>query len=156
MAIKKEDGLYYKGGIFKKKGALVLTSSDLSFLSKDKKLFEVALKEIVSVNAQKGVGNGIDWLIVTYKSGEKEQKIKIMHLGIMTGLGLGILSRLNPPYFSSWEKAIDDERLGRHEGSSNSNPHTGIADELKKLGELLDGGVITQADFENQKRKLLN
>lgn len=31
-----------------------------------------------------------------------------------------------------------------------------VADELKKLKDLLDAGVITQSEFDTQKRKLLN
>ena len=42
--------------------------------------------------------------------------------------------------------------------ASNSNHagHISIADELKKLKELLDDDVITLAEFEAQKAKLLN
>jgi predicted Zn-dependent peptidase len=34
-------------------------------------------------------------------------------------------------------------------------PVASVADELKKLKELLDSGVLTQAEFDAQKKKLL-
>jgi hypothetical protein len=41
-------------------------------------------------------------------------------------------------------------------GNSNNSGQISIADELKKLKELLDIGVITQQEFDTQKAKLLN
>ena len=38
---------------------------------------------------------------------------------------------------------------------SSSSPKIGVAEELKKLKELLDSGIITQQEFDTQKRKLL-
>jgi hypothetical protein len=40
-------------------------------------------------------------------------------------------------------------------GTKNTGP-VSVADELRKLKELLDIGVITQAEFDTQKAKLLN
>ncbi len=39
---------------------------------------------------------------------------------------------------------------------SGKIPQVLVADELKKLKELMDAGVITQAEFDQQKAKLLN
>ncbi len=150
--IKQEEGLQYKAGLlFKTKGALVLTRQSLSFVAKSKKLLEIPLSQIVSVNAQKGIGNGVDWLLITHKEGGKEKKSKIMHFGFFDGFGLGIASRLKGPYFAAWEKLIDDTRFGHQ---SNSG-HMSAADELKKLNDLLKEGIISQSDFESQKKKLL-
>lgn len=41
-------------------------------------------------------------------------------------------------------------------GNSNKIGQISIADELKKLKELLDGEIITQQEFDTQKAKLLN
>jgi hypothetical protein len=39
--------------------------------------------------------------------------------------------------------------------SSPSNSNYSVADEIRKLKKLLDEGIITQEEFENQKKKLL-
>jgi hypothetical protein len=41
-------------------------------------------------------------------------------------------------------------------GGNKNNGQVSIADELKKLKELLDGGIITQQEFDIQKTKVLN
>ena len=41
-------------------------------------------------------------------------------------------------------------------GTAKNNGPISVADELKKLKELLDSGVITQDEFNNEKAKLLN
>ncbi len=40
--------------------------------------------------------------------------------------------------------------------SETKAPITSVADELKKLKELLDAGVLTQEEFDAQKKKILN
>ena len=41
-------------------------------------------------------------------------------------------------------------------GSNRNTGQISVADELKKLKELLDAGILTQAEFTAQKTKLLN
>ncbi len=41
-------------------------------------------------------------------------------------------------------------------GNAKNNEHFSVADEIKKLKELLDSGIITQSEFDDQKTKLLN
>jgi hypothetical protein len=149
--IKREEGLQLKAGLFSRrpKGSLVLTHESLSFISKDEKLLEIPLSQIVSVNSKKGVGNGVDWLVVTHKQDGKEQKAEIMHFGFFDGFGLGIASRLKGPYFVEWEKLIDDERLGRNASAASG------ADELGKLADLKERGVITEEEFAAKKKQLL-
>ncbi|HVZ11361.1 MAG TPA: SHOCT domain-containing protein [Candidatus Paceibacterota bacterium] len=40
--------------------------------------------------------------------------------------------------------------------SSGHHAQSSVADELKKLNDLLKDGVISQSDFDNQKKKLLD
>ena len=51
------------------------------------------------------------------------------------------------------KKAIEDRKLNLKKDSHASS--ISIADELKKLKDLVDAGVITDADFEQQKKNLL-
>lgn len=52
----------------------------------------------------------------------------------------------------------EDKPVEIHIDSSNlpTSSNLSVADELKKLKELLDEGIITQEEFNNQKAKLLN
>lgn len=50
------------------------------------------------------------------------------------------------------KKAIEDRKLNL---KKDLNGVLSIADELKKLKELVDSGVITAAEFEQQKKNLL-
>ncbi len=148
--IKKEDKLFYKGSnIFKKQGSLVLAQNELYFLEGTDKIFYIFLNQIVSVNSQKGIGNGVDWLIITYNENGNEQKARIMHFGFINAFGLGMLSRLQSSYFTSWEQAINDVRFRVGE-----NNNTNISD-LEKLAELKDKGIITEEEFKAKKKQLL-
>lgn len=148
--LKKEDKLDYKSGIFNKRGALVLTTTELYFdLGKDKKAFSIPLNNILSVNAQKGLGNGIDHLHIIYTEDGKEKKVKIQHMAFWAGVAMGNFSQLKELYFKSWESTIQDARMGK--GSNSSN-----LDDLEKLADLQKKGVITEEEFLQKKKQLLN
>jgi hypothetical protein len=147
--IKKEDKLEYtKGILLNRRGTLVLTTNELYFIKKDKKLFSSPLNDIVSVNAKKGIGNGVEWLIIVYNSGGKEQTAKIHHFGFFNGIGLGILSRMTQLYFASWEKAINDARFGQGENNNGLN-------NLEKLAELKEKGILNEEEFNAKKKQIL-
>jgi hypothetical protein len=111
--LKKEDKLVYKGGFLKnKKGSLALTKTNLYFVSKKgDEIFNIPLADIVSVNPQKGMGNGVDHLYVLYNENGKEKKVKIEHFSFISS-GMGIASRITM-YFTSWEQMINDARFGK-------------------------------------------
>lgn len=44
----------------------------------------------------------------------------------------------------------------RASGINNDSPELSVADELLKLKQLMDMGVLTKEEFEEQKKKLLN
>lgn len=112
--LKKEDKLTYKGGFLKnKKGSLALTRSNLYFVSKKgDKVFDIPLADIVSINAQKGVGAGVEHLYVLYNRDGKEKKLKIEHFSMMSW-GMGLASRISASYFASWEQMINDARFNK-------------------------------------------
>ncbi len=112
--LKKEDKLLYKGGFLNtKKGALVLSRANLSFeTKKGARVFEIPLTDIVSANAQKGYGNGVEHLIVFYRANGTEKKAKIEHRSI-NNWAMGLASRIAPLYFASWEQIINDARFGK-------------------------------------------
>lgn len=51
---------------------------------------------------------------------------------------------------------VDAAKKGTTTPVSTSNNNFSLADELLKLKQLLDIGVLTQEEFDEQKNKLLN
>jgi hypothetical protein len=113
---KKEEKLDYKVGFIKfAKGSLTLSSERLYFTPKKskEKSFDIPLKNILSVNSQKARGNGIEFLDIIYSDGTQEKTARVRHFSAVSGLGLGLYSRLTPLYFASWEQMINDARFGK-------------------------------------------
>jgi hypothetical protein len=55
------------------------------------------------------------------------------------------------------QRNLADQLRNSISSAPNNNPSNySLADELKKLKQLLEEGIITQTEFENQKNKLLN
>lgn len=48
-----------------------------------------------------------------------------------------------------------EQRIGKPSGSSDSSGSISIADELRKLAELKDQGVLSEEEFQTAKRKLI-
>lgn len=146
--LRKEEKLTYKGGILNtRKGTLVLTSTDLYFETKKAvKLFTISIKDIISVNAKKGIGTGVDHLYITYQDEGKEKKVKIEHFGFISATTIGNLGRLSL-YFSAWEQMINDARSNKL--STNS------LDDMEKLFELKQKGVLTEEEFAAKKKQIL-
>lgn len=59
------------------------------------------------------------------------------------------------PGFERLRAAIDEAIAHRHSPQVAGNSHSSMVDELAKLAALRDQGVITDADFEAGKAKLL-
>ena len=146
--LKKEDKLDCKAGFFGKRGSLVLTTTDLYFLSVKEKVFSTSLKDVVSVNARKGLGNGVDCLFVIFNENGKERKIRIQHLAFWQGVAMGNMAQLREPYFKSWEATIEDARSGRSASQNNLG-------DLEKLADLKEKGIITNEEFQAKKKAIL-
>lgn len=68
-------------------------------------------------------------------------------LGTNVGLGAGIVSSLIAVVTSSTKSEYKDEPQPKKSSS--------VADELAKLKDLKDKGILTETEFEEQKQKLL-
>ena len=137
-----------------KTGQLVLTDKNLYFIRKEEKIVTIPLDKISSINCNRW--ENASYLNIHYLNNNKEEKVRFNHNKMVDWLVTGKLSRLSQfkdSYFIDWMKSINDARFNK-QGSQNNN--FSVADELKKLNELLKEGVISQSDFENQKNKLLN
>ena len=146
--IKKEDKLKCNVGLFGKNGSLVLTATELYFLAGGNRALSISLKDLVSANAKKGLGNGVDHLFLIFNENGKEKKVKVTHFAFWQGVAMGNMTQLREPYFKSWEAAINDVRFGRNVGQNNFN-------DLEKLADLKTKGVITEEEFRAKKKQLL-
>lgn len=151
--IKKDECLYRKSAVTKVKGNLVLTHSKLCFYKKkllggESLIIEIPIKSIVSTNAKKAFGYGIEHLIVLYKTDKKEERVTFEKISVASWVGGG-LSRLENLWFSEWVKLIDDLRFGKMSQNRSS------VDDLEKLAKLKEKGIITEEEFKKKKSKLL-
>ncbi|MBV9159182.1 MAG: SHOCT domain-containing protein [Candidatus Kaiserbacteria bacterium] len=87
-------------------------------------------------------------MFVIYQEGGKEKRAKIEHFSFFTAATIGNLSRLTT-YFTPWEQAINDARFGKN------TQHSSGLDDLEKLSQLRDKGVITDEEFSAKKKQLL-
>lgn len=145
--LKKEDNLIQHNGFWHKahRGSLVLTRSDVYFLSKkrNQELLRVPLSNIVSVNTEKM--DFKDNLFIVYRDGNTERRTKFVH----NDRRQLIFAAASPSHFLSWEQAINDARFGRFAG------HASGVDDLEKLAALKDKGVLTDEEFSAKKKQLL-
>lgn len=125
-------------------GILALTTERLIFLKDGwtKKILEdFSLSKITSVQWVSGLAFG---QIVIYSAGTKS-----LFANVSKNDGKAITSRLRELIGSS----------GKIEPSQktkiDSNPGNGVADELKKLAELRDSGILTDDEFAAEKARLL-
>ena len=153
--IKKEEVNYKKSAFSTKNGYLVLTENRLYFAQKkgllekhEEMLFEIPITNILNAKAEKeDLAYGIDNFIVLYQENGQEKKAKFQHLSL-GGYITGPISRASALYFSEWERLIND--LKNQPSQSKSN-----LDDLEKLNELRQKGIITQEEFEAKKRQIL-
>lgn len=86
----------------------------------------------------------IIWLLFAlwgYNAGSKRR------IGSGMGLVLGLILGFIGVIIVLVSPKLDDQQ------ARSSEP---VSDQLKKYKDLLDSGVITQTEFDNQKKKLLN
>lgn len=130
----------YGGG----QGVLVLTNRRLLFLKDGimrKTLEDFPLEKISSVQWSSGIVQG---KITIFASGNKAE-VK----GILTSAGkdLADLAR---------ERITDVSKTAKPApGASGPSGAASVADELRKLAELRDAGVLTEDEFAAQKARLL-
>lgn len=151
--IKKETVTYNKSAISKPKGDLVLTPTEIYFSVKkgivkkiDEKVISISIPNIINVKAKKAFGYGIEHLELLFKEDGKEKKAVFEHISMASWVG-GALSRAEALYFADWQKAIEDLREGKGKTSEFND--------LEKLSDLKDKGIITKEEFETKKKQIL-
>lgn len=78
-------------------------------------------------------------------------------LSPIIGLIITLVSKTNAEVAreqATW-KEQELQRKSLHQIQKNTSPAVSVADELRKLKQLLDEGVLSEAEYESQKSKLL-
>ncbi|QHA04614.1 DUF4429 domain-containing protein [Streptomyces broussonetiae] len=66
-----------------------------------------------------------------------------------------LFTKKQMPAFEELRKALDAAIAQQHAPQQPTAAAPSVADELTKLGQLLQQGILTQAEFEQQKARLL-
>lgn len=79
---------------------------------------------------------------------------------IIVILVLGALSdkfvKVVPHYFAQRDADMAAKQAAEERPSTTAAPSTSTAEQLQELKKMLDQGILTQQEFDNEKRKLLN
>ncbi len=153
--LKKDALLYRKSALNVMKGNLILTQKELYFTymkglikKTEETAITIAVTDIINVKSLKPFGGyGIDRLEITHTAGGKETKTTFEHQSIY-GYAIGAINAAQKAYFDDWAVMIEDLRKGKSQ--------SGGLDELEKLAQLKDKGIITKEEFEAKKKQLLN
>jgi hypothetical protein len=158
----------YMGGYGDKKKA----NGSLTFYQKQTE-FKVPLRENVSFTIPNtsiaditfdGKDNVIQQRTITRNvllfGKSKQQEIKDAYMVIVLSSGQEVLFHVketSPMQLKAkLAGAVSNAKQGQPVASSvTSQPHGSVADELTKLANLKEQGVITQAEFDNKKAQLL-
>ena len=108
---------------------------------KDHKVTEIPIKNIVALNYLKHftpIG-----ITLTYLENGKNLKVTV---------GASPTKR---PEFDAMEKRIKQMMAGEGQTTQPQQPQVSAYDELAKLAALRDQGIVTEQEFQEQKKKLL-
>jgi Bacterial PH domain/Short C-terminal domain len=125
-------------------GLLVLTDRRLLFLKEGmtKKTEDFPLEKVSSVQWSSGLGLGT---ITIFASGNKAE-VKNVNKDDGKEMTDHVRHRLSAPKSAAVPKAVEQTAAGGAD----------IPDQIRKLGELRDAGVLTAEEFEGKKAELLS
>lgn len=155
--IKQEQLKFNKGILNIIKGDLTLTDENLSFDRKGKLYFSIPINQIVNVHSKKAFSAGEDQLEIDYLLDGEKKHIYLSRFSLAQwsssansiGKG-GLMGRLESNSLAGWEEAINKARQDLKTKNKSS-----VIDDLEKLFELKEKGVITEEEFVREKKKML-
>ena len=89
-------------------------------------------------------------ILISYSENDKEA---IISLGCTNNKVKNVFDYLKKNYGDKYKKPEEVEFVVKE---NIGNSEISVADELKKLKDLMDDGILTNQEFEDQKKKLLN
>lgn len=138
-------------------GDLVLTPKRLYFVynagffkKKIKNLFDIPIENIINVEATKNHLTTEFILKIRFRDGEKEIETKCTKAGWNMWKGRAAF-KIEANLFNEWVRAIEEARTGKYNKQDSLN---GL-NELEKLAELKEKGIITDIEFKKKKKKIL-
>lgn len=152
-----EEKIIKKDQVFVKlmPGFLILTPKRIYFeynsgffKTKLKSLFDIHTENIINVEASKDFISTDYILKIRHMMDGKEYQEKCTKNGWSPFKNKSTFN-IEANFFDSWVKSIEETRSGKYRTSSN-------LDDLEKLAELKDKGIITQEEFEKKKKAILD
>jgi len=138
-------------------GFLVLTPDRLYFeynggffKVKIKTLFDISINDIVNVEAEKNHFSTTYVLKIRHRREGKEYLEKCTKSGWSPFKG-SVAFKVEENLFNDWVRQIEEVRNGNYSKSNN----LGQLNELEKLAELKDKGILTKEEFEKKKKTVL-
>lgn len=138
-------------------GFLILTPTRLYFeynagffKAKVKTLFDIPINEIVNVEAEKNHFSSTYVLKIHHQRDGKEYEEKCSKSGWSPFKGR-VAFKVEENLFNDWVRQIEEAR----NGSYNKNSNLGQLNELEKLAELKEKGIVTKEEFEKKKKIIL-
>jgi len=138
-------------------GFLILTPNRLYleytagfFKVTTKILFDIPINNIINVEADKNFLSSTYVLKIRHKKDGKEYEEKCNKSGVNLFKGVDAF-KIEANLFNDWVKRIEEARTDHY----NDNKSGSDFNQLEKLAELKDKGIITQGEFEKKKKLIL-
>lgn len=132
-----------EGSVRPRGGTYILTNRELHWRNRDGQTLRVALHEVSQLYVS--------------RVGRYAVHCVLEHAGQQTPLVFNgeddKSNRGASEFYEAIETATQEARAGQH--AAQAAPNTSVTDELERLAALRDRGVLTDAEFEAQKRTLL-
>lgn len=132
--------------IIKRKGLLAKMTQGLKG---DK---EILIKQISSIQFKKAGALTNGYIQFSFSGGKEDQG------GLFDATkdeNTIMFSKKQQPAFEKIKLTIEEKIESLHNQASPSATMVDVADEIKKLAELKDSGILTEEEFEAKKRQLL-
>lgn len=137
----------------------VLLYATSGFVDKGTVLVVVTDQRLIFVN--RGMIFGTDFREIPFSKingVSYSKKLVLANVSIDNGANTTLIKNVNkgtaPIFVDTLKKAINNAEQ-RKNASVASTPAASVADELLKLKSLLDAGILTQDEFDDQKAKVL-
>jgi hypothetical protein len=139
------------------KGWLELTSTRLMFRRKERgqSEWEIPLAAVEGARTKKAFRQGVDMLDIIYLDEKGKRQQKSFEHSSFGRWASGNVARAEQNEFAGFERDISEARQRLSNQPSPTTPDGDRINQLERLAELKGSGVLTHAEFEREKARIL-